>query len=192
MLRPPSLRTPWTTPESRVSFLPPCPTHFATGGTSLTRHARTATTRQASSRTAAPTHGGRASPRLVGRGDRALLAARPPSAAPGLAPRPVGALGFGQPPSDALDAMGVARVVAEELRRLFSLRRAQHPFPERERLARVVARSRHVDQPDMVRFGFLLAAERKRGAFVQQREDADVLGGCEGDAAGDDRGGDLG
>src|SRR5262249_54757880 len=99
--------------------------------------------------------------------------------------RAVGALGFGQPGSDAIDAVSVARVVAEELRRLFPLRRAQHPLPEREGLVRVVARPRHVDEPDVVGLGFLRAAERKRRSGVQQCEDSHVLAGGEGDAAGD-------
>src|SRR5262249_27026885 len=106
--------------------------------------------------------------------------------------RTVGALGFGQPGSDAIDAVSVARMVAEDLRRLLPLRRAQHPLPKRERLVRVVAGPRHVDEPDVVGFGLLRAAERKRRTGVQQREYAHVLGGGEGDAAGDDRGCDAG
>src|SRR5262249_13797190 len=106
--------------------------------------------------------------------------------------RTVGALGFGQPGSDAIDAVSVARMVAEELRRLLPLRRAQHPLPERERLVRVVARPGHVDEPDVVGFGFLRAAERKRRAGAHERLDADELSGGEGDAAGEDRGRDGG
>jgi len=56
----------------------------------------------------------------------------------------------------------------------------------------VVARSRPVDQPDVIRLGLLPAADRQARAHAEQRGDPDELPGREGDTAADDRGGDLG
>src|SRR5580765_3725780 len=86
-------------------------------------------------------------------------------------------------------------MVAGELGRLLSPRRPQHALPEGDRLAWVVSRSRHVDEPDVVSLGFLCATERKRGglaADAEQRPDPNELTGRDRHAARDDGGGHLG
>src|SRR6187401_2432635 len=88
--------------------------------------------------------------------------------------------------------MRVARMVAEELRRLLAFRRSQHPLPEQYGLAWVVTRPRHVDEADVIRLGLLRTAELERRPRSEQGHYADVLLGREGNAAGDDRRSDLG
>src|SRR5262245_57355084 len=70
------------------------------------------------------------------------------------------ALGFRQPAFDALYAVRIARMVAEELGRLLAFRRPLHALPERQGLARVVSRPGHVDEPDVIRLRLLRPAER--------------------------------
>ena len=68
-------------------------------------------------------------------------------------------LGFGHPSFDLLDALSVGRVVAGKLWWLPASGLLVHAFPERLGLVGIVPRPRHVNQPDVVGFRLLFAAE---------------------------------
>src|SRR5437870_3342205 len=82
--------------------------------------------------------------------------------------RPVLGLGLRHPGLELLDAGAIIGVGAQKDRRaaaasLLDIR--GESFPKRHRLLRVVAGARHVDQPAMVCFGFLVATMRQFHAY---------------------------
>ena len=77
-------------------------------------------------------------------------------------------LRFGQPLVQILDPLLIQRVGVQELRQKAWRRPASlllvegaESLPERNRLFRVVARPRHINEPDVVCFGFLFSAMRQ-------------------------------
>src|SRR3989441_13078417 len=83
---------------------------------------------------------------------------------------------FGQPHFDLLDAGLVGGMRRQKFGWLLSFRALTHPDPQLPRGRRIVARLRHVDQSEMIRFRFLRAAERKEDGAGGERAEG---GGAE-------------